>query len=845
MNTRPTHYMPTDPLFPLQWHLLNTGNINGSIAGYDINVVRVWPDYTGKGVVLGVMDSGFDETHPDLAENYIQALAWDPLYGQGTATFRSDDEEHGTNVAGLAVASNNGVGGVGVAFNANVVGLRFSDSPDSISTTYARFMEKVLDYGLDITVNSWGPMEHPFDYQDEQSALRATQALLTTQGRDGLGIVTLFSSGNDRLLNMNTNYDPTSNLTGAIIVAASDQAGNITGYSTPGASVLISAPGSHPASMITTDLQGEAGHNKNPGEAGNYTDIPGEGFNGTSAAAPVAAGVVALVLHANPGLGYRDVQEILAYSAARFDLIGRVDNLPSFRAETEKDMGQELPDAMKALQAAEGDLLGHSFNSATDWNGGGLMMSDHYGFGRIDALAAIRLAETWTKTSTAQNLTTIGASTQQNAVRVEAQSTVELGSFFADNARIEQMVVAIDLEVGKLLGTELELISPDGTVSRLIDRPLPLTTQLQPIEEPVTKLQTELSSVRHWGENLAGEWILRLTNHSTTEALTLNNWRLEALTALPDTTQIFTNEFGAFAQLQPERTTIKAENGVDLNASAVTAASLLNLSTGQATLNDMPVTLDSPALFRNLTTGDGNDTLVGNGNDNILMPGRGDNSVDGGLGIDVLRLIGVRENYTVVRDTTQSLMAGNQSAGSTLTTNNAHSTVKVADNVLSGGGTDTATQVELLLFRDQVELAHLPGPLGPHAFDEIWYLNDNPDVALAIQQGNLASGWQHYRTWGATEGRNPNVLFNETWYLACNADVAQAVAQGALCSGYQHYLHHGWTENRDPSAWLDNSQYLQNHTDVAAAGVNPLEHYLHYGVHEGRLLTATAFELWS
>lgn len=56
--------MPTDPLFPLQWHLLNTGNINGSIAGYDINVVRVWPDYTGKGVVMGVMDSGFDETHP-------------------------------------------------------------------------------------------------------------------------------------------------------------------------------------------------------------------------------------------------------------------------------------------------------------------------------------------------------------------------------------------------------------------------------------------------------------------------------------------------------------------------------------------------------------------------------------------------------------------------------------------------------------------------------------------------------------------------------------------------------------------------------------------------------------
>ena len=62
LENRMPSYIPSDPLFPVQWHLLNTGNTIGSIAGFDINVVRVWPDYSGAGVLVTATEAGMDET---------------------------------------------------------------------------------------------------------------------------------------------------------------------------------------------------------------------------------------------------------------------------------------------------------------------------------------------------------------------------------------------------------------------------------------------------------------------------------------------------------------------------------------------------------------------------------------------------------------------------------------------------------------------------------------------------------------------------------------------------------------------------------------------------------------
>ncbi|MBO9497770.1 S8 family serine peptidase, partial [Thalassotalea sp. G20_0] len=126
-------------------------------------------------------------------------------------------------------------------------------------------------------------------------------------------------------------------------------------FSNPGASILVSAPGSNMASTSRELI------NDNGSVFGDDLDVA----QGTSFATPLVSGVVALMLEANPNLGYRDVQQILALTARRID-----------------DPNTDWTD-----------------NGAHNWNGGGMHTSHDYGFGNVDALAAVRLAETWEKQS--------------------------------------------------------------------------------------------------------------------------------------------------------------------------------------------------------------------------------------------------------------------------------------------------------------------------------------------------------------------------------------------------------------------------------------------------------------
>lgn len=163
---------------------------------------------------------------------------------------------------------------------------------------------------------------------------------------------------------------------------------------------------------------------------------------------------------------------------------------------------------------------------------------------------------------------------------------------------------------------------------------------------------------------------------------------------------------------------------------------------------------------------------------------------------------------------------------------------------LSGGGIDVLYGIDLLLFSDQVVLARKPGALDADLFDADAYLDQYPDIAAALAAGQLSSARQHYDQWGKSEGRNPNALFNEAWYLLRNPDVAAGVAQGGLESGFQHYMEWGWSEGRNPTAWMDIYGYLDDNPDVAAAQMNPLLHYLSYGIHEGREISALPADMW-
>ena len=406
-------------------------------------------------------------------------------------------------------------------------------------------------------------------------------------GRGGLGTVFVQSAGNTRLYGDDTNLHNFQNSRYTVTVAASEQDGDITTYSTPGASVMVASPGSPQAGTIaTTDRTGTAGYT-----GSDYTT----GFNGTSAAAPIVSGVVALMLEANPNLGWRDIQEILVYSARNSD-------------------------------PGSGSW---QTNGAGDWNGGGLTMSHDFGAGLIDAHAAVRLAEVWSTQKTSANEQSVSGSTSPSIAIPDgggassyATSTINMAGGLA----IDHVEVDLNLShtwIGDLVVT---LTSPDGTASTLVDRPG--VGAISTYGGSQDNVNFTLSSTQHWGEDGAGTWTMQVHDYVAGESGTLNNWtlRLYGDTASSDDSFIYTDEFGSFTG-DAGRKTLSDGGGTDtINAAAVSTAVSIDLAAGgTSTIAGNTLTIAGGTTIENALGGDGADSLTG---------GRGDDTLTGGAGTD-------------------------------------------------------------------------------------------------------------------------------------------------------------------------------------------------------------------
>lgn len=601
MSTNTTN-LPTDPLFNKQWYLLNTGQTKG-IPGKDLNVVDVWADYDGTGVLVGIIDDSVQYVHPDLAPNYntdldidVDELDNDPAPG-------NPDDEHGTSVAGIIAAkANNGIGGVGVAPGATIAGIRMAFGPGFGPTD--QDIDALLEIRrFDVVNNSWG---YNFSFYDNFTDLAFQQHRIALQdavqlGREGLGSVIVFAAGNSRELNDSSNYHNLSNSRFTISVAALTHKGKYTYYSSPGADILVSAFGGDTSKdgIVTTDRLGLPGYNLSPNvsDASDYTDQ----FGGTSAATPMVSGVVALMLQANPDLGYRDVQEILAYTARKTD-------------------GQDS---------------NWLINGATNWNGGGLHSNINYGFGMVDARAAVRLAEVWTEQSTYAN---------EKVVRKTAPAFFEeipdgTGSLkqtldIASGLNISRVELDIDLSHLSLSDLTITLKSPNGTRSVLMQEGAGISAASQ-----LSELRFTFSSAQFWGETGVGTWTLKIRDRTTGNIGTLNSWSMriygDAITT--DNVYIYTDEYSKLKG-QPARRLIKDLEGTDvLNAAAVTTATILDLTPGaRSTLAGRKLKVAKNTLIEAAFTGDGDDQITGNDADNTLYSGRGDDRINGGSGNDQL-----------------------------------------------------------------------------------------------------------------------------------------------------------------------------------------------------------------
>ncbi|MBS1188020.1 MAG: serine peptidase, partial [Burkholderiaceae bacterium] len=302
-------FAPADPLYALQWHFPMIGTLGYSATYNTAGIERIWGEYTGEGMHVGIWDSGVQRTHWDLAGNYDDSLH---VIVEGTVNDGQPSSDagreypHGTSVAGLIAAESNGQGGVGVAFEAGLTPIAIFSGQDNVNQYWDRYLQTLDSLGnFDVTNHSYGG--GPNFIQDEEWIAKFETA--AELGRNGLGTVSVTAAGNTNWDGNGDQFKETrftisvaalDNSANAAVYASRDVAhwnpvdGNPAVYSTYGAHVLVSAP----AAAVTTDLLGMTdGYNGLLN--GDYTND----FGGTSAAAPVTTGVVTLMLDANAGLG--------------------------------------------------------------------------------------------------------------------------------------------------------------------------------------------------------------------------------------------------------------------------------------------------------------------------------------------------------------------------------------------------------------------------------------------------------------------------------------------------------------------------------------------------------------
>ncbi len=315
-------YRPADPFFPNQWYLENIGQTG--IAENDARIAAAWEFLfekgliPGQGVAVGIIDDGFDLAHRDLADAFLQGI--DLADGDDIPMIGPYDL-HGTAVAGLLGARwNNGIGIAGVCPHCLVVPVRVSSDLINGATEIEAFTY-LLDRGVDIISNSWGPSDHggPMELSETLKEIFATAA---AKGRNGKGTIILFAAGNgNEDISSPESFDGFAANPWVIAIGAVNASGVKTLYSDWGKDLDLMAPSCDTdlddfedpfdIAMIrdgiwTTDNTGFDGY-----DAGDYTP----GFCGTSAATPIAAGVVGLLLSASPDLSWQEVYDILTTTA--------------------------------------------------------------------------------------------------------------------------------------------------------------------------------------------------------------------------------------------------------------------------------------------------------------------------------------------------------------------------------------------------------------------------------------------------------------------------------------------------------------------------------------------------
>ncbi|XP_051906934.1 proprotein convertase subtilisin/kexin type 5-like [Hippocampus zosterae] len=441
-----------------------------------MNIVGAWGrGYTGRGVVVSILDDGIDGEHPELKPNY-DALASFEVNGQeGHPTYSETAANyHGTRCAGMVAAAmmaNHSTCTVGVAFHARIGGVRILGGLDGEVTDIAE--AQALSFKpqhVDVYLASWGPEDDGATLGGPGTLTRLALENGIRTGRHGKGSVYVWAAGSGASRGDHCSCDGYSNSIYTISISSGAGGQSQPSHQESCSSILAAASTADDISQQSCALDKW----------------------GAALSVSAAAGVIALTLEANPLLTWRDVQHIIVRTSDTRQL------------------------------------------AAEDWqrNGAGHKVSHLYGFGLLDAERMVLQAKRWRRVPP-QRACTVEASppSKRSLNRGGALTSVLQTSVCSASSRrrqhvafVEHVVVRVTAACSRRGDLSITLTSPSGTVSQLLDK--------RPHDNASEGFrQWEFMTTHCWGEKAVGEWTLSIRDspsegRENSQAGTLEKWSL-------------------------------------------------------------------------------------------------------------------------------------------------------------------------------------------------------------------------------------------------------------------------------------------------------------------------------
>ena len=474
-------------MYGCQWHLKNTGQLGTvTTSGEDINIEGVWDDgISGAGINVAIVSDGIDLSHEDLSANVRSGLNWNYFEENNSESVDLSDSSSftGTRAAGVIAATGyNGLGVRGAAHKASIYSYKLAGNFSDADIKDAMVRNKEITA---VSVNGWGPEDK---YSLHQASAMWEEGLEEgiREGFYGKGVFYVWEAGDGHENNDQANFNGYSNYYGVTAVCSTDGSGKKSISSEEGVNLWVCAPGSD---IVTTD-------NNN-----GYVVT-----SGTLLSAAQVSGVVTLMREINGQLSWRDIKLILAGSARQNDVsdISWESGAFKYGSDTEK-----------------------------------YKYSSKYGFGTVDAEAAVELARSWKGVGEMRTIT----ASSDNEITIpygEADGVLTSTLMMPDleeTSFTEFVEAELVFSCGCLQNLNVQITSPSGTVSELVREVAGESVRGSSNEEKncvsYVRRTHRFGSAKHLGEDPSGEWTLKISDTASGDAeyeentVTLHSWSIK------------------------------------------------------------------------------------------------------------------------------------------------------------------------------------------------------------------------------------------------------------------------------------------------------------------------------